>query len=261
MGQKESSENSEKSSGRTTLRNDNEVMKEIAQAKIDADGVMGALTITHEGPLQMVAEIDVMEIDDEDIRPTPPIDMDQVSINDASEHLKATSSRFRRATRRNLGVYQRNRRAVYGGTIAVKQQYVDIYSEVEDIEVEMEIWKSFVSSRESTDDASQDAELKNVKAPRQEPAPKKQNITGLSRRPQYSTSSLVTEVRWATNDQVLAKNVDKSAVDTERIRLNFVTNAYLSQSTSVPHPSTSKYGMNNHATAVMDENNGTNNRG
>ncbi|KAG0312136.1 hypothetical protein BGZ99_009673, partial [Dissophora globulifera] len=69
----------------------------------------------------MAAEIDVMEIDDEDIRPTPPIDMSQVTINDAGEHLKAASSRFRRALRRKLSVHQRNRRAVYGGTIAEKQ--------------------------------------------------------------------------------------------------------------------------------------------
>ncbi|KAG0307100.1 hypothetical protein BGZ98_001039 [Dissophora globulifera] len=142
-----------------TLRNGKEVMKERAQAMTSVDGAMKAMIIPREESQQVAVEIDVKEIDDEDVRPTPLIDMEQVSTNDAKEHLKAAYTRFRQALGRMWRVQQRNGSAVDGGTIAQKQQYVDICSE--------------------------DAESKNVRAPAQESAPKKQKYMELKLSPDF----------------------------------------------------------------------------
>ncbi|KAG0320529.1 hypothetical protein BGZ99_004443 [Dissophora globulifera] len=169
-----------------TLRNGKVVMKERAQAMTSVDGALKAMIIAREESLQVAAEVDVMAIDDEDVRSTPPIDLQQVSIADARDHLQAAHGRHHQAVRRKLAILQRNSRAVDGGTIAQKQQFVDICSEVQYTKEKVEIWKSLISSRESTDDTLQDAASKNARAPpEQESAPKKQKYKELKLSPDF----------------------------------------------------------------------------
>ncbi|KAG0320489.1 hypothetical protein BGZ99_004486 [Dissophora globulifera] len=106
----------------TTLRNGKEFMKR-AQAATGVDGAMEVMTLTRAESPQVAMEVDVMEIDNEDVRPTPPIDMDQ-------------------ALGRRLANLHRNRGAVDGGTTAEKQHYVNVCSEVKDMAEGVEIWKS-----------------------------------------------------------------------------------------------------------------------